>query len=240
LGQSKKGGTEIRIATEKTPYKAHKNGKIDEGFLITKSIPINHANFATQGKIYQTIYDREIGGKAEVLVDVAFPDKRPMSSGTGAHTIPPLGKGAIVINANFYEEIYNDKGDYKRGIGNGDYYSATANLKHEEKHFKGLGSDAWTDHFQVWVETFKEIKADGTYSKLNEGYKTFVKHVGSGYIGEITSSLSDSKIVTSKDFNRAYDIYLNNVNTYNELMEDKDKIKITSKKDFLDTRKSNK
>lgn len=235
LGQSKKGGTEIRIATEKTPYKAHKNGKIDEGFVITKSMPINQGTFATQGKIYQTIYDREIGGKAKVLVDVAYPDKTPIEGGVGAHTIPPLGKGAIVINANFYEEL----GGGKSGIGNGDYYSARTNLKHEEKHFKGLGVDPWTEHFQIWVETFQEIKADGTYSKLNYGYKQFLNRVGAGYINQISSSLSDSKVVTSKDFNRAYDIYVKNVTTYNKLMNDKEKLKITSKNDFLDARKSN-
>jgi RHS repeat-associated protein len=235
LGQSKKGGTEIRIATKYTPLKAQKNGKIDEGFVITKSIPVDHASFATQGKIYQTIYDREIGGKAKVLVDIAYPDKEPMESGTGAHTIPPLGKGAIVINANFYEELEGSK-----GIGNGDYYSARTNLIHEEKHFKGMGTDPWTEHFQIWVETFKDIKADGTYSKLNNGFKKFLNNVGAGYINKISQSLSDSNVVTSKDFDRSYDIYVNNVTTYNGFMKDKEKLKVTSKKDFLDARKSNK
>nr|WP_315248573.1 RHS repeat-associated core domain-containing protein [uncultured Flavobacterium sp.] len=219
LGQIKKGGTEIRIATKYTPYKANKNGKIDEGFLISKSMPINQFSFATQGKVYQTIYDREVGGEAKILVDINYHRKNqedePILPGTGAHTLLPLGKGAIVINANFHEDTQVN-GKFIKGIGNGDYYSAAANSKHEEKYFKGLGEDIWTDHFQVWVETYQEMKVDGTYSKLSIIYKEYLDNVDGGYIEEMARSLNNPEYATSKDFDGGYDMYVNHVKEYNK------------------------
>ncbi|PXY42836.1 hypothetical protein DMB65_02125 [Flavobacterium cheongpyeongense] len=108
---------------------------------------------------------------------------------------------SIVVNPDFYEE-YNGK----MGIGNSDYYSATAVLKHEHKHFKGLGADPWTDHLQVWIQTFKEIVKDGTYSKLGKDHKDYIYKVGVGYIDDMKWSLSNKGGVKSEDFDYAYDL----------------------------------
>ncbi len=233
LGQSIHGGTEIRIATKYTTYNVNKKGVITQGYQITSSKRIDQFDFATQGKVYQKIYDREVKGNANVF---ATDDA---ASSTGAYTEPPLGVGAIKINTDFAEVIYSKAGDIiGNGPGNKDYYTATANLKHEEKHFKGMSDNAGFDHFQVWAQTDKLLKKDGTYSKLNDSYKAYLNNVGAGYIQDMEFALSKPNTVSSKDFNFAYNLYKENVKTYNEIT--KSNHKTSSKKDFLDARKNNK
>jgi hypothetical protein len=101
-----------------------------------------------------------------------------------------------------------------------------------------MGDNAGFDHFQVWAQTDKLLKKDGTYSKLSDSYKAYLVRVGSGYINDMNFALSKPKTVSSEDFDFAYNLYKENVKTYNEAT--KSNIKTTSKKDFLKARKDNK
>jgi hypothetical protein len=233
LGQSKKGGTEIRIATKYTPYKAHKNGKIDEGFVITKSLPLNQFDLKTQGKVYQTIYDKEIGGEAKIVA------VENVSPGTGAYTSTPLGEKPINVNVDFYEQMYNpDTEKFEYGIGNRDYYSALANMKHEEHHFKDkIGDNAGFDHMKVWAITWREMKKDGTYSKLSSIHKNYILSVGLGYINDMSYVLSRKNSVPKESFDYYYNLYVENIKVYNSLTGEK--IKVNSKEEFMDVRKEN-
>lgn len=234
LGQSIHGGNEIRIATKKSVfYQKDKQNNLKQMYKIVSSKALNQFDLATQGKVFQTIYNREVKGTATVI---ANDDQK---SSTGAVTPYPLGEKAIEVNVDFSESMNDPKtGKEIYGIGNGDYFTAAANLKHEDFHFKGMGDNAGFDHFEVWSKTLKSLKKEGTFSKLNDFYKSYLNNVGGGYLQDMEFALSKTKTVSSEDFNYAYDLYVKNVATYNAMT--KSDHNTGTKKEFLEARKSNK
>ena len=72
LGQSKHGGSEIRVATSYTLHNETTKWSGKNGWYeITKSQPLSQFDLETAGKVYKTIYDREIKGSAKVFANVA-------------------------------------------------------------------------------------------------------------------------------------------------------------------------
>ncbi|WP_177731358.1 RHS repeat domain-containing protein [Flavobacterium inviolabile] len=69
LGQSIKGGSEIKIATNYTVFQQRdKSGNMKTMYKIAASKSIDQFDVKTAGKVYQTIYDKEIKGKSTGVI----------------------------------------------------------------------------------------------------------------------------------------------------------------------------
>jgi RHS repeat-associated protein len=203
LGQSKHGGSEIRVATSytlhnETTKRSGKNG----WYEITKSQPLSQFDVATAGKVYKTIYDKEIKGKSNVLAE------RNSSNTLGGHT--KKNEGPIVMNLN---NAYGDE------YLNTDYNNVVNTLYHENQHFGGTGSSGF-EHFNIWDKQ----TSHSSYDKTTENMKAYLRESGSDYISHMERNLQemlhkkDSKNESEKSYkiNYYFEAYKNNVSIYNK------------------------
>lgn len=201
LGQSVKGGSEIRIATKYTVLNQTNNANQPQRFIITESKPLTQFDLATAGKVYKTIYDKEIKGGSSVI---AKKDETSTETGSTAKG----GPISVNIGASWDGKLLNT-----------DYYNVENVLYHENKHFKGTGSSGF-EHFDIW----NAQTSDESFKKTTPEMKDYIKEVGKGYLEAMEYNLQ--QIIYSKDFKsdneKNYNIkyyyaeYTRNVETFNK------------------------
>ena len=208
LGQSKNGGNEIRIATTYNVYtKVDANGKRENGHVISASKSIPDVSFDTAGKVYATIYNREVKNENNSVQPSTFKAENNPRTTLSAYASPDK---SITMNTN--------------AIGSGqyimtDYYNAANTLFHEGKHVKGIGSTP-LEHFEIW----KMQVNDETYKNTTSQYKSYINRLGKGYIEQMMAHVreaygyKDYKTPEDKTYtvNYYYEIYKKSVEEYNK------------------------
>jgi hypothetical protein len=200
LGQSVKGGSEIRIATKYTISKqTDKNGK--QRYIINESKPLTQFDLATAGKVYKTIYDKEVKGEASVI---AY-NESTTETGSTKRGVGPI---KINIGAEWNGELLNN-----------DYYNVENTLFHENKHFDGMASSGF-EHFDIW----KEQTNHESFQNVTPSMQDYMSAVGKGYLEDMEYNIQ--QVIVSKDFSNVqdknyaiqyyYGKYQENVQEYNK------------------------
>lgn len=205
LGQSIKGGNEIKIATAYYSYKSvSKHGKADTNFVIESSKTVDQFSIEEAGKVYQTIYEREIKGNAKVIAI--------RSDDTDAGGYGSQKNNLIEVNIN------NNWGISKN------YYDVNNTLFHEEQHIKGALGDGFS-HFEIWKKQINHKNFQ--YTSAN--FKEYARALGDAYIeGHMVSNLSDvakgdygnKKTDVSATFDLYYKQYTQAIDYFNKIYSD--------------------
>ena len=221
LGQSIKGGSQIRIVTDYSVFKQKdKLGNVKTMYKIEASKVIDQFDVKAAGKVYQTIYNREIKGNSKVSAE---PNERKFHVAGHADS----DTGEIKINTKQLHVIKTEKG-YERENVNNDYNNVTNVMFHEENHIQGI-SDSGFEHFEIW-------KSQITHSSFNKGtpiFKDYIKQVGLGYISDmevnikqlIRNRMNYPEATRKEQLKIYYNDYLKNVKTYNTLTKSNVKTK---------------
>jgi RHS repeat-associated protein len=135
LGQSKNGGTQIRVATE-----FHTNPNDKSQFVLTKYQEIEKVDEAVASKVYATIYKREVRNPHSPNVSASAETSGNAFAGTD-----PATKNITVY---FKQSMSSDDGTRQKLMT--DYYNAASTLNHEDDHASGLTSNGF-DHFKIGV-----------------------------------------------------------------------------------------
>jgi len=167
LGQSKNGGTQIRVATQYSTYTQGTGSRAEKGFVFTKYKDIDKVDPQIAGKIYETIFKREVGDDVKSITVVNETD-RP---GYAAKTYS---------NGNFAINAANEENGEKL---NDDYFNAAATLFHENQHSEKLPiktNDAFS-HFNIQQNV---VEKSNLYEKTSVNFKTYVKELFTTYLDE--------------------------------------------------------
>ena len=191
------------------------------------SSPVTNASLIEAGKVYQTIYNREIKGKANGVyaMDAKFQsgsgeiyDNTSLSGNTNKN-------GIIKINVN----------NEQRGkLLNSDYYNVASTLLHEDFHVNGYSDDNFV-HFEIE----KRVIASPNYKNTTTEFKENTKLLMESYINMQASEVSQIALDIKANSNTAftkeylsekYTKYKDNVDFYNKTFnEKKSKIQVSTK-----------
>lgn len=212
LGQSKYGGTQIRVATayhDIHTQDAHGNNYSQRVF--DKWQDIRSSDLTTPSKVYSTIYKREVGGYLKSVTAI--------NNGSESNSASTKAYGVFQINMNNREN-----GEYLMT----DYNNVSATLHHEDKHSLGYKAGTETSdpfsHFDIekGVTNNKQV-----YNPTTVNFKSFTNGVMLGYLkndvmGSQETNIMDmiSKAHSDKSWlpslNTYYQKYVSNVNWFNK------------------------
>lgn len=211
LGQSIKGGSEIKIATNYTVFQQRdKSGNMKTMYKIAASKSIDQFDVKTAGKVYQTIYDKEIKGKSTGVI--AYKDDT--NFGEGGFTDTETKKISINME-NEHGKLENGK--YEKL--NNDYNNVVNTLFYEDMHVQGI-SDSGFEHFKIWdAQTSQK-----SYINSTPLFKDYLKNIGSNYISSMETNIKQlvnnemkfPERVRKESLKAYYGEYLKNVKTYNK------------------------
>lgn len=168
LGQSKHGGTQIRVATQYSAYPPA--GK--DGLIITKYRDIDKADPNVAAKVYETIFKTELGDDVKSITVLNEVD-RP---GLGAETFSKGNFGVNSANVENGEKLNND------------YFNAAATLYHEKQHSDKLPIKT-NDAFSHFVIEQRVVEKSGLYEKTSANFKTYVKELFESYLDQQEASV---------------------------------------------------
>ncbi len=207
LGQSKNGGTQIRVATE---YNTFSPAKGKKALAFTKYKEIDKVDPNIASKVFETIFRREVGNEVTSIAVLNETDRPSF----GGHT---AAKGQFALNMG------NVEGGEKL---NTDYYNAAATLFHEDKHSKSLpqkSSDGFS-HFKIQKQT---VQNSGLYEKTSANFKSFVKDLFTSYLDDQVKNLQTLIGNAHNDPSQTYSAtyyfneYQNNVQYFNKQFGEK-------------------
>ena len=204
LGQSKNGGTQIRIATE---YHANPNDKSQ--LIFTKYKEIDNIDASIAGKVYATIYKREVKNPHSPNVSAS----EETSGGAFAGTDPENKH----ITIYFKKSMSSDDGTRQKLMT--DYYNAASTLNHEDDHAGGLTSNGF-DHFRIG-----EREATNRFqSKVSKYYKENLISNMRSYLRDQVDAIISFRNKGYKESEGYYrKEYEKNLKTFNRLFGENDK-----------------
>ena len=132
------------------------NGKDNSRFSAINmfSVSVTNASLQEASRVYQTIYNKEIGGKASVT----------------ATNNEPTSWASTDANGNIKVSINNivPWADGTKSNLMSDYYDVSATLDHEDYHRNGISDDGFS-HFEIGLKQlkFKYYNETSKYSKEN-------------------------------------------------------------------------
>lgn len=204
LGQSKNGGTQIRVASE---YHSNPNNKSQ--IIFTKYKDIEKVIASVASKVYETIYNREVS--------------EPHSSGvsaseeTSGHAFAGTNPETKHITVYFNKAMQSDDGTKQKLMT--DYYNAASILNHENDHAGGLTSNGF-DHFKIGtMEAHNKFQ-----TKVTKYYKeNLISNMRSYLRDQVNSILyfeNNGDKVSGKNYQKEYE---KNLKIFNKLFGENDK-----------------
>lgn len=204
LGQSKNGGTQIRVATE-----YHTNPKDKSQLIFTKYKEIDNVDATIASKVYATIYKREVKNPHSSNVSASAETSGSAFAGTN-----PTNKNITVY---YKKSMSSDDGTRQKLMT--DYYNAASTLNHEDDHAAGLTSNGF-DHFKIGARE----ATDRFQSKVSKYYKENLISNMRGYLMDQVNAILGFRNNGDKE-SEAYYLkeYEKNLKTFNRIFGKNDK-----------------
>ena len=205
LGQSKNGGTQIRVATKYQIITSTENGKQVSRKIIKEHTDINKVSVGIAGNIYAKIYQMEIGKRNASGVVASDRPSTAVASTNPTNAITVYYKKAMASE------------DGTRAILMTDYYNAATTLNHENDHAGGLSSNGF-DHFKIGMQ-------ETNYKHFNKVSKYYIENLKSNlqsYLNDQENSILEFR---AKGDNTSADHYTlkfkENILRYNKKFKEK-------------------